>query len=171
MPTRPEILIVDRWAVEDEDRRQRLAAFDRDPRPWINVVVPWNRYDHQFRDEGERAGRPAGGHHAEDDEQGRAACRAAANGVADVETLGQILPQVVEAAAQQFLRHAQPYPPKGDTSIERPRLLGPMGMNGPPGPSSPRVPFPPDSDRHRTGPAGGRPPRQRRQRHRPGGRG
>lgn len=81
--------------------------------------------------------------------QGRAACRAAANGVANVETLGQILPQVVEAAAQQFLRHAQPYPPKGESPIDRPRLLGPMGMNGPPGPPPPRVPFPPDTDRHR----------------------
>lgn len=142
-PTRPEILIVDRWAVEDEQRRQRLAAFDQESRPWINVVVPWNRYDHQSRaKEGELA------HRLEDTmpvkmSQGRAACRAAANGVANMETLGQILPQVVEAAAQQFLRHAQVYPPAGSpvAGTERPRLLGPMGMNGPPAP--PPAPFPP----------------------------
>lgn len=142
-PTRPEILIVDRWAVEDEQRRQRLAAFDQESRPWINVVVPWNRYDHQSRaKESELA------HRLEDTmpvkmSQGRAACRAAANGVANMETLGQILPQVVEAAAQQFLRHAQVYPPAGSpvAGTERPRLLGPMGMNGPPAP--PPAPFPP----------------------------
>ncbi|MFD9334894.1 TIR-like protein FxsC [Streptomyces sp. NPDC060028] len=139
-PTRPEILIVDRWAVEDEQRRQRLAAFDQAPRPWINVVVPWNRYDHQSRaKESELADR------LEETmpvkmSQGRAACRAAANGVANMETLGQILPQVVEAAAQQFLRHAQVYPPAG-TATERRRLLGPMGMNEPP--DRPAAPFPP----------------------------
>lgn len=144
-PTRPEILIVDRWAVEDEQRRTRLAAFDQESRPWINVVVPWNRYDHQSRaKESELA------HRLEDTmpvkmSQGRAACRAAANGVANMETLGQILPQVVEAAAQQFLRHAQVYPPAGSpvAGTERPRLLGPMGMNGPP--ATPRAPFPPDA--------------------------
>jgi FxsC-like protein len=145
LPTRPEILIVDRWAVEDEHRRQRLAAFDRDPRPWINVVVPWNRYDHQSRAKEQELF-----HRLEETmpvtmSQGRAACRVAANGVANMETLGQILPQVVEAAAQQFLRHAQVYPPVGGTPTERPRLLGPMGMNGPPGPPRPRVPFPPDA--------------------------
>ncbi|MGW0896133.1 FxsC protein, partial [Streptomyces goshikiensis] len=143
-PTRPEILLIDRWAVDDEQRRQRLAAFDQESRPWINVVVPWNRYDHQSRArENELA------HRLEDTmpvkmSQGRAACRAAANGVANMETLGQILPQVVEAAAQQFLRHAQVYPPAGGTPTERPRLLGPMGMNGPPAPP-PRAPFPPDA--------------------------
>ncbi|MCM1966840.1 MULTISPECIES: TIR-like protein FxsC [unclassified Streptomyces] len=142
-PTRPEILIVDRWAVEDEQRRQRLAAFDQESRPWINVVVPWNRYDHQSR-----AKESELSHRLEDTmpvkmSQGRAACRAAANGVANMETLGQILPQVVEAAAQQFLRHAQVYPPAGSPAAgtERPRLLGPMGMNGPPAP--PPAPFPP----------------------------
>ncbi|WUG90907.1 TIR-like protein FxsC [Streptomyces sp. NBC_00454] len=125
-PTRPEILIVDRWAVEDEQRRQRLAAFDQESRPWINVVVPWNRYDHQSRaKESELA------HRLEDTmpvkmSQGRAAVRAAANGVANMETLGQILPQVIEAATQQFIRHSQVYMPVGDTRDERPRLTGPM---------------------------------------------
>ncbi|MFF5446568.1 TIR-like protein FxsC [Streptomyces sp. NPDC012888] len=144
-PTRPEILIVDRWAVTDEHRRQRLAAFDQEPRPWVSVVVPWNRYDHQSRaKENELV------HTLEDTMpvkmgQGRAACRAAANGVPNLEALGQILPQVVEAAAQQYLRHAQVYPPAGGAHTERPRLLGPMGMSGPPGPPPPRAPFPPDA--------------------------
>ncbi|MFI8105709.1 TIR-like protein FxsC [Streptomyces sp. NPDC086023] len=142
-PTRPEILIVDRWAVADEQRRQRLAAFDQDPRPWVSVVVPWNRLDPQSRaKESELV------HRLEDTmpvkmSQGRAACRAAANGVTNMETLGQILPQVVEAAAQQFLRHAQVYPPAGGGHTERPRLLGPMGISGGP-PLPPPAPFPPD---------------------------
>ncbi len=131
-PTKPEILLVDRWAVADEERRQRLAAFDQDPRPWVSVVVPWNRLDHQSRSkESELA------HRLEDTmptkmSQGRAACRAAANGVPSMEAFGQILPQVVEAAAQQFLRHAQVYPPAGGGHTERPRLVGPMAPDSPP---------------------------------------
>lgn len=140
-PTRPEILIVDRWAVEDEHRRQRLAAFDQEHRPWINVVVPWNRhYDHQSRAREAELTRRLEETLPVKMRQGRAACRAAANGVASMETLGQILPQVVEAAAQQFLRHAQVYLPSGNTQIERPRLLGPMGMGSPP--ALPPAPFP-----------------------------
>ncbi|MBW5485405.1 TIR domain-containing protein [Streptomyces bambusae] len=146
-PARPEILIVDRWAVADEQRRRRLAAFDQDPRPWVHVVVPWNRYDPQSRTRERELV-----HRLEETMpvtmgQGRAACRAAANGVASIETLGQILPQVVEAAAQQFLRHAQVYPPAGGTHTERPRLLGPMGMGGPTPP--PPGPHPPGRDSHR----------------------
>ncbi|MGW6706521.1 TIR-like protein FxsC [Streptomyces sp. NPDC054956] len=139
-PTRPEILIVDRWAVEDEQCRRRLAAFDQESRPWINVVVPWNRYDRQSRaKESELA------HRLEETmpvkmSQGRAACRAAANGVANMETLGQILPQVVEAAAQQFLRHSQMHMPAGNFQEERPRLLGPMGLRPADG-LPPRLPF------------------------------
>lgn len=142
-PTRPEILIVDRWVVEDEHRRQRLAAFDQESRPWINVVVPWNRYDHQSRAKEAELARRLEETLPVKMSQGRAACRAAANGVANMETLGQILPQVVEAAAQQFLRHAQVYLPAGNTHTERPRLLGPMGMSGPAAP--PPAPFPPDA--------------------------
>ncbi|MFD9336844.1 TIR-like protein FxsC [Streptomyces sp. NPDC060028] len=139
-PAQPEILIVDRWMVEDESRRRRLAAFDRTTRPWTSVIVPHNRHDHQSRArENELAYRleeimpvKMG--------QGRAACRAAANGVANMETLGQILPQVVGAAAEQFLRHAQVYPPAGTIDTQRrPRLLGPKGMLGPPVP--PPTPF------------------------------
>ncbi|MER5729929.1 TIR-like protein FxsC [Streptomyces sp. NPDC002138] len=151
-PTRPEILIVDRWAVADDLRRQRLAAFDQDPRPWVSVVVPWNRYDHQSRARETELTDQLEETMPVKMSQGRIACRAAANGVANMETLGQILPQVVEAAAQQFLRHAQVYPPAGGTHTERRRLLGPMGMNEPP--ALPPAPFPPDTEGHHARPTG-----------------
>lgn len=125
-PTRPEILLVDRWALHDEEQRERLAAFDAEHRPWVSVVVPWNREDQQSRaaeaelsDQLERTMPKKMG-------QGRAACRAAAKGVPSMEAFGQILPQVVEAAAQQYLRHAAVYPPAGGSHTERPRLRGPM---------------------------------------------
>lgn len=42
-PTTPEILLVERWALQDEERCRRLAAFDAENRPWVTMVVPWNR--------------------------------------------------------------------------------------------------------------------------------
>lgn len=79
-PTTPEILLVDRWALQDEDRRRRLAAFDAEDRPWVTMVVPWSREDHQSRaaeaelTEKLEATMPAKMRH------GRTFCRAAARG-------------------------------------------------------------------------------------------
>ncbi|MEU6702648.1 FxsC protein [Streptomyces wuyuanensis] len=125
-PTRPELLIVDRWALEDDERRERLAAFDAENRPWVSVVVPWNRDDHQSRGAESELSAKLEQTLPTKLSQGRAACRAAARGVPSMEAFGQILPQVVEAAAQQYLRHAQVYPPAGGSHTERPRLRGPM---------------------------------------------
>lgn len=126
-PSRPEILLVDRWALQDEDRRGRLAAFDAENRPWVTMIVPWNRYDPESRSaEAELTEKleqtmPAKMRH------GRAYCRAAAKGVPSMEAFGRILPQVVEVAAQQYLRHAAAYPPAtGGPPTERTRLTGPM---------------------------------------------
>ncbi|MER7761501.1 TIR-like protein FxsC [Streptomyces sp. NPDC097619] len=146
-PTRPEILLVDRWAMADEQRRQRLAGFDQDPRPWVSVVVPWNRMDHQSRAKETELTQRLEDTMPVKMSQGRAACRAAANGVNNMETLGQILPKVVEAAAQQFLRHAQVYPPTGGGHTDRPRLVGPMGMTGGPPPPPPPAGHPPPAPR------------------------
>lgn len=127
-PGTPEILLLDRWALQDEDRRRRLAAFDAENRPWVTMVVPWCRDDHQ--------GRAAEAELTELLEetmpvkmrQGRAYCRIAAKGVPTMEAFGQILPQVVEVAAQQYLRHARAYPPgTSGRHSERTRLMGPMG--------------------------------------------
>ncbi|WP_158575946.1 FxsC protein [Streptomyces corynorhini] len=125
-PGRPEILLLDRWALRDEEQRERLAAFDAEHRPWVSVIVPWNREDEQSRaaeaelsDWLERTMPKKTG-------QGRAASRAAARGVPSMEAFGQLLPQIVEAAAQQYLKHATAYPPTGGGHMERPRLRGPM---------------------------------------------
>jgi FxsC-like protein len=119
----PEILIVDRWTAADPQWQARLAAFDA-ARPWTAVVVAWNREDVQSRDaEGElTAGlervMPRG------TGQGPPACRAAARGVHSLESLTDILPQVVEWSAAQYLKNAPAYPPDGPRT-ERFRLLAP----------------------------------------------
>ncbi|MEU8966628.1 FxsC protein [Streptomyces sp. NPDC048491] len=130
---RPEILLVDRWALRDERRRARLAALDSAGRPWIGVVVPWNRADPQSRAAtGELTARteatlPLRTRH------GRAACRTAAQGVESLDAFEELLPQVVEAAAQQYLRHAPAHPPGDRAPSGRPRLTGPMDTAPAPG--------------------------------------
>lgn len=44
-PSAPTLLIIDPWAVQDPQLRQRLGRFDADShnKPWIRPVVPWNR--------------------------------------------------------------------------------------------------------------------------------
>ncbi|MEU0394992.1 TIR-like protein FxsC [Streptomyces sp. NPDC006208] len=109
-PPQPEILLVDRWALEDDDVRRRLAAYDATPRSWVTVIVPWNRNDPQSRtSEAELADRfertmPRYMR------QGRAVCRAAARGVPGMKAFGQILPQVLESAVREYDRHFQPPP-------------------------------------------------------------
>ncbi|MFG3528504.1 FxsC protein [Streptomyces sp. NPDC047917] len=128
-PSRPEILLVDRWALQDEDRCRRLAAFDAENRPWVTMIVPWNREDHESMAAEAELTEKLEQTMPTKMRQGRAYCRAAAKGVPSMEAFGQLLPQVVEVAAQQYLRHAAVYPPAtGGGHTERTRLLGPMAQ-------------------------------------------
>ncbi|MEU9204702.1 TIR-like protein FxsC [Streptomyces sp. NPDC048332] len=110
-PGIPEILLVDRWALQDESRRARLAAFDAQDQPWLTVVVPWSRHDHQNRAAEAELTEMLERTMPVKMRQGRAFARSAAKGVPTMEAFGQILPQVVEVAAQQYLRHVTAYPP------------------------------------------------------------
>ncbi|MFI0761929.1 TIR-like protein FxsC [Streptomyces anulatus] len=109
-PSTPEILLLDRWALRNEAQRRRLAAFDSENRPWVVVVVPWNRRDPQSSAAEAELTELLEATLPVTMSRGRALVRPAARGVHTVEAFGQILPQVVEAAAQQFLRHVQVTP-------------------------------------------------------------
>ncbi|MEC3997753.1 TIR-like protein FxsC [Actinacidiphila sp. DG2A-62] len=119
----PEILIVDRWTAADPRWRARLAAFDA-ARPWTAVVVAWNRDDGQSRDAEDELAASLERTMPRGTGQGPPACRVAARGVHSLEALSDILPQVVEWSAAQYLKHAHAYPPDGPRT-ERFRLLGP----------------------------------------------
>lgn len=119
----PEILIVDRWTAADPRWRARLAAFDA-ARPWTAVVVAWNRDDGQSRDAEDELAAGLERTMPRGTGQGPPACRVAARGVHSLEALSDILPQVVEWSAAQYLKHAHAYPPDGPRT-ERFRLLGP----------------------------------------------
>jgi FxsC-like protein len=126
IPSWPGILIVDRWALTDDERRRRLKAFDTTARPWVSVIVPWDRGDVQgqsyegrkLADELERT-LPVildRGRHTD--------FRIAVNGVPTLQAFTDVLPAVVAHTTRQFLKHAEAHPPPSP-SLPRPRLVGP----------------------------------------------
>ncbi|MEW2139814.1 TIR-like protein FxsC [Streptomyces sp. NPDC005409] len=139
-PLGPLILLVDRWALEVPALREGMAALDAANPAGTSLILAWNRHDRQS--------------HASDAELAAGLQRtiprlmsrttensaAAARGVLTLEDFGAVMPQVVAATSQDYLRHAEAYPPTGASSSQapRPRLLGPMrALPPPPGASSP----------------------------------
>jgi FxsC-like protein len=156
-PGGPEIILVDRWAVADPVWRERLSRYDAQRRrPWTGVVVPWNREDPESRTkEGELTAlleelMPNG------TAQGPPACRAAAHGVHSLEALTELLPEVVEWSAAQYVKHApHAYPPEGPHR-ERFRLRGPEAAGSARPPDGPAPPGAGRRHRPGSGPAGPR---------------
>ncbi|WP_369241363.1 TIR-like protein FxsC [Streptomyces sp. R21] len=125
-PSRPGILLVDRWALTDDERRRRLRAFDTAARPWITAIVPWDRADPQGHGE---EGRKLTNELERTlplilDRGRRTDCRIAVNGVPTLKAFTDILPAVVAHATQQYLKNAEAHPPRG-RHYPRPRLVGP----------------------------------------------
>lgn len=120
-PSAPEVVIVDPWAARQDKFRQQLSRLNALDRPWVQVLVPWNRRDAEstaaeaaLRDALDRA------LHRKLTED-RATSALATRGVPTLEDLDQVLPAVAAQAARQYQRHALAAPPAGDAA-ERPRL-------------------------------------------------
>ncbi|WP_326583021.1 TIR-like protein FxsC [Streptomyces sp. NBC_00481] len=125
-PGHPAILLVDRWAVHDEERRNRLREFDHAAHPWVSAIVPWNRADLQCHgEEGQRLTAELERVLPNILEHGRRTdCRVAVAGVPTLKAFTDVLPSVVAHATRQFLRNAAAHPPPGPRG-PRPRLMGP----------------------------------------------
>ncbi|WP_405723001.1 TIR-like protein FxsC [Streptomyces sp. NBC_01537] len=156
-PNAPEVLLLDRWAMESPYRRELLARFGREHRPWISVMVPWNRADPEsngheenLRDLTDQALDPGG-------VSGSASHRFIRTGIPSLEAFGDDLPDAVGRAARHYAAHAKVFPPQGPPQ-ERPRLRGPSvdtyGHEQPPphgrpgrpdSPGNPEGPTPPVS--------------------------
>ncbi|WP_406460080.1 TIR-like protein FxsC [Streptomyces sp. NBC_01622] len=128
----PGILLVDQWALSDEERRRRLKTFDAAARPWLSAIIPRNRADLQCRG-------PEGQRLAEEleramptilDRARRSDHRIAVNGVPTLTAFTNVLPAVVAHTTRQFLKHAEARPPEVP-HVPRPRL---RDLSAPPGP-------------------------------------
>jgi FxsC-like protein len=120
-PSAPEVLIVDAWATRQEKCREQLTRLDAMDKPWVQVIVPWNRRDSEsavaeaeLRDSLEATLRRKLA-------EGRATSALAVRGVPSLADLDRVLPMVISKAVQQYHRYAPAYPPTGEV-VERPRL-------------------------------------------------
>jgi FxsC-like protein len=124
---RPHVFLLDPWALSDDGRRQRLAAYDAAAQPWTSMVVPRCHGDAQNRDEdGEQLFRRVADTLPTLTERGRlSGCRTAVDGVPTLDAFSQVLPKVVAETANRFFTHAKAHPPAGER-LTRPRLVGPQ---------------------------------------------
>jgi FxsC-like protein len=124
-PSDPEIVMLDPWAATQPEPNKALRRLDHQAKPWVQVVVPWNRTDSETA----AAGPGLRGNLEESLPRKLAEVRAtsavAMRGVPCLEDFSQVLPVVVRTAVRQYLKHARAYPPSGP-AVEKPRLRGPV---------------------------------------------
>ncbi|WP_258312111.1 TIR-like protein FxsC [Streptomyces araujoniae] len=110
-PDTPEILLIDPWALQNEERRHKLAASDAINQPWTTVIVPGNRDDRQSQAAKAELTEQLEQTMAVTMSRGRSSAYAVPRGVPTLEAFGQILPQAVEAAVREYRRHTMAQPP------------------------------------------------------------
>ncbi|MFF7214228.1 TIR-like protein FxsC [Streptomyces sp. NPDC008238] len=129
-PTAPGLLLLDRWALESPERHDMLSRFGSERRPWVSVLVPWNRTDPESNGHEETLRRLAD----EALDPGRAdgpGARFVRNNIPSLEAFSDEVPRAVGRAAKHYAAHAPAFPPQGPHT-PRPRLRGPSaGVYGP----------------------------------------
>ncbi|GAA3885315.1 TIR-like protein FxsC [Streptomyces lannensis] len=109
----PSILLVDPWALLDDDYQHTLREFDANTDPWVSVIVPWNRNDVRFQGKvGEAL------HEALERTLPllleRSGSRTAV-GVPTMTAFTNVLAEVVGHTARRFLSHSTPRRPPAST--------------------------------------------------------
>ncbi|MEV0095509.1 TIR-like protein FxsC [Streptomyces sp. NPDC050738] len=123
-PPTPGLLLLDHWAANASRGAELLGKLTAENRPWISVMVPWNRADPDSAHQEDAlratirslAPRPA-------DEGGHCSPN---GGTPDLYAFDRELPLAVKSAAKHHARHAQTYPPDGDGG-SKPQVL-PSGV-------------------------------------------
>ncbi|GAA4506081.1 TIR-like protein FxsC [Nonomuraea ferruginea] len=115
-PEGPELMLLDPWQVTRPGARDELLRLDASDRPWISVVVPWNRSDPQTKQvKGDLENRL---HEALPRKYDSPESR----DVVSVEAFRDAFPEIVARAASHFFRSVRTFPPSGQKG-RRPRLL------------------------------------------------
>jgi FxsC-like protein len=120
-PSAPEVVIVDAWAARQEKLRESLRRLDAMDKPWVQVLIPWNRRDRESAAAENELRAALDSVLRRKLAEGRATSSLAVRGVPTLEDLGRVLQTVIVKAVRQYLRYAPAYPPAGDV-VERPRL-------------------------------------------------
>ncbi|MFD2350513.1 FxsC protein [Nonomuraea ferruginea] len=115
-PEGPELMLLDPWQVTRPGARDELLRLDASDRPWISVVVPWNRSDPQTKQvKGDLENRL---HEALPRKYDSPESR----DVVSVEAFRDAFPEIVARAASHFFRSVRTFPPSGQKG-RQPRLL------------------------------------------------
>ncbi len=107
------MLLIDPWAVMQLECREVLRRLDPLDKPWVQVVVVWNRQDTQLQAEAEKVRSALEAVLPRTLREGRATSALAVRGVPSLEDFGTVLPTVIAAASRQYLRSASTHPPSG----------------------------------------------------------
>lgn len=122
-PTAPGLLLLDRWALASAERREMLSRFGSEHRPWVSVLVPWNRADPESGGHEENLRRLADDALDPSRADGTGG-RFVRNNIPSLEVFSDDVPRAVGRAAKHYAAHAPAFPPRGPHS-SRPRLRGP----------------------------------------------
>ena len=118
-PSGPEVLLIDPWAVMQLECRQMLRRLDALDKPWVQVVVVWNRQDTEMQADAEKLRSALEAALPRTLREGRATSALAVRGVPSLEDFGAVLPTVIAAAGRQYLRYASTHPPTGGGMTRR----------------------------------------------------
>jgi FxsC-like protein len=110
-PSGPEVLLIDPWAVMQLECREVLRRLDPLDKPWVQVVVVWNRQDTQLQADAEKVRSALESALPRTLREGRATSALAVRGVPSLEDFGTVLPTVIAAASRQYLRSASTHLP------------------------------------------------------------
>jgi len=118
----PGLMLIDPWATLNPERSRRLQQFDQLPKPWIQLMVPWNSQDSQtvLHDRALRDGLDTALHVRTTQSQTPAHYTTTA--IPTFEIFGNVLPAVVNQAVRHYLGHTEPTPPDGPKYPRPPRL-------------------------------------------------
>lgn len=124
-PRAPGLLLLDRWALATEHGRELVERLSAEDRPWISVMVPWNRSDPDSAPQ-ENSLRQIADEVLAPREVETAGHRSPGGGLLSLEAFNQELPRAVKAAERHYKAHARTFPPEGP-STPLPRVL-PSGI-------------------------------------------
>jgi FxsC-like protein len=104
LPSGPEVLLIDPWAVLNPECRDMLRRLDALDNPWVQVVVVWNQQDAQMQVDGQQIRAALEGALPRKLREGRATSALAVRGVPSLEDFSVVLPTVIAAASRHYLR-------------------------------------------------------------------
>ncbi|WP_441250734.1 TIR-like protein FxsC [Kitasatospora sp. McL0602] len=131
-PAAPGLLLLDRWALRDDQRREIVKKFDRKNPPWVSVLEPWNTDDPDCtRNDGE-LGALSDGALRHKHREAKPSFQGDSTGLATMEDFEDALPKAAMRAKYAFVdrsRRAQ----GGQTGSRRPDLRAAFDQPGTPG--------------------------------------